>query len=185
MNEGAVPVSAAPAVNPTWRKAFNFLGFQIGWFACILGAAHGYAWAGPAVVAGLFSAHLFIEPARRRELRLALISAVFGILFDSAFAATGLLVYAGSLVGWLSPPWLIAMWVNFSMTLRSSMSWLLGRPLVATVAGAVFGPLAYLAGERLGAVNFSTPRWVGIMALAVAWGIAVPQLTKIAEGGKS
>ena len=184
MTEDVYRAHANPATIPNWRKALNFAGFQIGWFACILGAAHGYSWAGPTVVVGFFAAHLLLAADRRREFRVALVSVLFGILFDSAFAATGLLVYAGSLVSWLSPPWLVAMWVNFAITLRSSMSWLLGRPLLAAVAGAVFGPLAYLAGERLGAVDFSSPPLVGIVALAVCWGIAVPLLMRVAEGGK-
>jgi hypothetical protein len=176
------PAVSEPSELPIWKKALNFVGFQIGWFACILGAANGRAWVGPVFVALLFSVHLFLEPKRRREVRLALVAAVFGILFDSIFAATGLLVYAGSLTSWLSPPWLIAMWVNFAMTLRSSMSWLLGRPLLAVASGVVFGPLAYLAGARLGAVIFSVPSWMGIAGLAVAWGIAIPLLMKVATG---
>ncbi len=35
------------------RLLLNFAAFQIGWFACVLGAANGFPWLGPVVVAAV------------------------------------------------------------------------------------------------------------------------------------
>ena len=40
------------------RLFINFLAFQLGWFASVLGAAHGLPWAGPVVVAMVVMLHL-------------------------------------------------------------------------------------------------------------------------------
>jgi hypothetical protein len=41
--------------------------------------------------------------------------------------------------------------------------------------GAVFGPLSYLAGQRLGAIELLDAR-VSMMALAVIWALVMPML---------
>ncbi|HEX9205581.1 MAG TPA: DUF2878 family protein, partial [Candidatus Deferrimicrobiaceae bacterium] len=40
--------------------------------------------------------------------------------------------------------------------------------------GAAAGPLAYYAGEALGAVRFGIPAWRSLAALAILWGAAIP-----------
>ena len=60
------------------------------------------------------------------------------------------------------------------------MGWLKNSPLLASFMGAVFGPLSYLAGQRLGAIellNFNS----AMIALAVIWAIAMPILTHAAS----
>ena len=53
---------------------------------------------------------------------------------------------AGSLP--IAPFWMLALWIAFATTLNHSMRWLMHRPVVAAIGGAVFGPLAYLAGRN-------------------------------------
>ena len=56
--------------------------------------------------------------------------------------------------------------------LGMNASWLMRRPLAAALAGAVFGPLAYLAGGKLGALSLPSPA-IALPALAVAWCLAM------------
>jgi hypothetical protein len=75
----------------------------------------------------------------------------------------------------IAPYWILAMWALFSTTLNLSMGWLKSSRLLASFMGAVFGPLSYLAGRRLGAielVNFSS----SMIALAVIWAVVMPIL---------
>jgi hypothetical protein len=59
------------------------------------------------------------------------------------------------------------MWIAFATTLNVSMRWLRGRPELALLFGAVGGPLAFYAGERLGAVTVHRP--AGGTGGAVGW----------------
>jgi len=51
-------------------KLYNFAAYQLAWFAVILGAAHGHAWAGTAVALLVTVAHLWM---RREPLELKLV----------------------------------------------------------------------------------------------------------------
>ncbi len=164
------------------RKAWNLLGFQLGWFACVLGAAHGFAWVGPVVVGLLLALHLRLQEHPGAELRIVAAAALLGLLFDTSLAASGQVTYLGSLAGFVSPPWILSMWINFGLTLRSSMSWLEGRPGIAPLMGAVSGPFSYFAGARLGAVELAEPSWIPLALLAVGWAIALPLLFRFAHG---
>ena len=171
--------------------AVNFVAFQLGWFACVLGAANGMPWAGPLVVLGVVALHLARVPRPRPELRLIAVSMALGLLVDSLLLATGWLSYPAGpwLPGpwqsnpWqsnLAPYWIVAMWALFATTLNVSMGWLRGRPLLAVLMGAVGGPLSYLAGEKLGGIELTAPA-AALTALAVAWAVAMPLLMKLAE----
>lgn len=170
----ALPADALPRMVPL---LVNILSFQAGWFASVLGAARGSSWLGPAVLVPLVAFHLARAVDRRTEALILAASGVAGLLAETAMIAAGFYLPAVSpFPAPLAPPWLVAMWVNFGTTLSVSLRFLEGRPVLAALLGAAAGPLAYLAGEGLGAIRFPDPRWPGIMALAVLWGAAVPGL---------
>ena len=80
----------------------------------------------------------------------------------------------------LAPYWIVTMWMLFATTLNSSMRWLKGRRLLAAVLGAVAGPLSYLAGQRLGGMEFVEPR-AALAFLAVGWAAVMPLVVTLAE----
>ena len=162
------------------NMAVNFVAFQLGWFACVLGAANGWPWAGPVLVLGIIGLHLARARRWRPELRLILAVAALGLVVDSLLLATGWLSYPSGLwVPGLAPYWIVAMWALFATTLNLSLGWLRGRPLLALLLGAVGGPLSYLAGEKLGGIDLIEP-FPALAALAVAWAVAMPLLMLLA-----
>lgn len=159
------------------NRVANFIGFQIGWFACVLGAAYGFLWLGPAVVALLALLNLYERHPSQRlsEVRLLGLACLLGLLLDSLLAAAGVFTFLDrQLPPWLSRPWMVALWANFALTLRSSMAWLQGRYPLAALLGAISGPLAYWAGARLGAVELNG--LYSIFFLAAVWLPTVPLL---------
>jgi FtsH-binding integral membrane protein len=164
------------------RKVFNYIGLQVGWLACAIGAAQGMAWLGPLVVALYLGLHLYWSPMRNKELRFILLVGLIGMVVDSLKKITGLISYTGDVsLAWLAPPWIIAMWLLFSTSLNGSLSWLKGRYALAVILGAVFGPLSYVSGARLGAAGFNFDFWITIGVLAVVWGLVVPGLVWLSE----
>ena len=159
----------------------NFLLFQIAWFACVLGAAQGLPWVGPLVVALVVAFHMARAPEPRAELVVLLTAAVIGLAYDSILVATGWLAYgSGQLHPLLAPYWIVAMWIAFATTFNVSMHWLKGRHFLAMLFGAVGGPLAYLAGAGLGAVEIMDTT-AAMLALALGWGILMPTLMGLAR----
>jgi hypothetical protein len=152
------------------RVAMNFLLFQAGWFACVAGPA----WLGPPVVALIVAVHLAWTRRRKAELQTLLATGALGSAADLALVNTGLLVFRGG--GY--PVWMPALWLNFGTVLNVSLKWLQGRWWLAAALGAVAGPLVYLGGERLGAIELQPGT---LVAVAVQYGVAVPVLLWIAR----
>jgi hypothetical protein len=164
------------------NRVANFLMFYAGWFACVAGAGRKALWAGPAAAAVLLLAHLALAPHRAREGALVLVVGLFGFTVDTLQASAGIYSFSGtSVLPWLCPPWMAALWMLFATTLNGSMQWLAGRYRLAAVLGALFGPLSYLAGERLGAIALSSDTVVSLGAIAIVWALVMPALLAIRE----
>jgi hypothetical protein len=156
------------------RLIINLVLFQIAWLACVLGAAHGLAWAGIAVAAGVIVIHLSQSQLPGREAVLILVVALIGALWDGLLVRFGFLEYpTGTPLPWLPPLWIVAMWAAFATTLGVGLSWLRGRWGLATLFGAVGGPLAFYAGHALGAVTFPDTL-VAMAVLAGGWSFLMP-----------
>ena len=166
------------------KNIWNFISTNIGWFACILGAARGYPWIGLIVVLILFIIHIvFIENQNARNIIIiACISMVIGIIADTFIIAVGNI----NLNRWIIPPpfttiWDLTIWANFSLTLNTSLRFLQKKLLIAAFLGAIFAPGTYYAGERLGALNFTEPHWKGIVWIGVVWILVMPLLSLLAK----
>lgn len=162
------------------RNIVNFVAFQAAWFACVLGAANDLALAGTLAVVGAVVLHLWLAPRAAEELRLVGTAIAIGVLWDSAVVSLGLLSYpTGTLLPGVAPHWIVAMWALFATTLNLSLAWLKGRPALAVLLGGIGGPLAYLAGARLGAVE-APDLMLALGVQGVGWAVLMPVLTALA-----
>jgi len=158
----------------------NFIAFQMAWFACVLGGANDRALVGTMVVGAVIGLHLALAQRALPEALLIAVAAVIGLVWDSWMVAFGLMSYStGNLAPGLAPYWIVAMWALFATSLNLSMAWLKGRPWLAALFGAVGGPLAYLAGARLGGLQMSDPV-LALGAQALGWAVLLPVLTRLA-----
>ena len=163
-------------------NVLNFVGFQASWWALILGAANGLWFAGVGFALGWFLLHLRLQgSAWPVDLKLAAAAVVMGGVLDSSLVLLGLLSFpAAAAVGPVTPPWMLALWVAFAFTLGHSLSWLAGRYLLAMLAGAIFGPLAYVAGQSMGAVSLVVPP-LSWLAVGVIYAVATPALLMLRD----
>ena len=162
------------------RSVVNFIAFQIGWFAAVVGAGHGMPWLGVLIVPLVLLLDLVLSADWRQELIVALAAAVMGFAVDTGLVAAGVFAPVPFLVPRpFSPLWMVMLWVNQAATLNSCMAWLRGRYLAGSLFGAVGGPLAYLGGAKLGAA--SLPSSGGLVVLGITWAGALPALLAVAE----
>jgi len=164
---------------PGWP--LNLALFQIGWWAVVLTAAHGQPGLGIGVVTLSVAWHLAIARAPLAEAALIGVAAVVGLVLDSLLLATGWVEFTGgNLAGQLAPPWMLALWVNFALTLNVSLRPLQERPLLAAGIGLIGGPLAYWGGAQLGAMSFLNAP-AALAALAIEWAVLTPLLAGLAK----
>ena len=145
----------------------NFVLFQAGWFACVLGGAHDAAWIGLLVTLVAILVETRRVADRRRFLALVLAVTVLGGAVDAAQTAAGVLRFDGGTL----PVWMVTLWALFATTLTGCMRWLQRHLLWAALLGLVAGPLCYGAGERLGALRLGEHAW---WLLALEWGALTP-----------
>lgn len=165
------------------KSLWNLISVNIGWLACILGAARGHYWLGLFVVPILFAIHITVIQ-RRKILKIfivAMASIVIGFLTDTTLIIVGTVEPNR----WLMPApfttiWDLMIWANFSLTLDVSLRFLQKRPLVAALLGAIFAPGTYYAGDRLGALNFSEPVFSSLLWVGAVWLFAMPSLSLMA-----
>ena len=158
----------------------NFSLFQIGWFAAILGAAHGYVYPGIFAALMILIIHIKLTKADQSELKLYAFTALIGFIFDGLMQFFNFIIYFNP--GWpfpLTPLWIVVMWLLFAMTLNHSLSWLKRRYVLSFVFGALGGPLAYVAGEKLGAVEITSD--LSLVILAISWAMITPLLMKYSD----
>jgi len=161
-------------------KVINFILFQAGWFASVLLGTTSYYYLGPVAVAAIVFYHLKTTPSPSAEVPLLMFALLIGLVWENLLTFSGLLVYPhGQLQGMFAPVWIVGMWPLLAITLNLSLRWLKGNILLAMAFGAIGGPLAFWAGERLGAVVF-TDFVMAMTVLAIGWALLFPLLMKLA-----
>jgi hypothetical protein len=181
MNLVTADTAGNRALRSRLQLAVNFAAFQCGWFACVLGAANGWPWAGTTIAIGIVALHSGFAARPMEELKLAASAVALGVVCDSVLVSSGWIGFkGGQMMSGLAPGWILALWALFATTLNASLRWLKGRPVLAVSLGAVVGPLSYVAGVKLGAVALVEPA-SGYAALVVEWAVAMPVLMALAD----
>ena len=163
----------------TQRIIINFVLFQLAWVAFVLSAAYQLPWLGFMLGVSLVSIQLAFMPNPIKELQLVIVVCMIGAVFDQLLLNHGVVQYQAH--GWsvgLVPVWIVGLWIAFASTLNVSMRWLRQSRLMAIALGAVGGPLAYMAAQKLGAVTLTiTPS--SHIVLAVGWAALMPLLVHL------
>lgn len=163
------------------QALISFLKFQIGWWACIWGAGHGYEITAILFCSALGLHHIFTSKHRMVEVKLCAFAVIVGILVDSLLQSGSVITFYGWYLAPLSPFWLWVLWGIFATTLNTSL-WFLqtNRVWISGLLGAVLGPLTYIAGVQCGAAGMllSVNNFV---VLSLTWLVVLPLLVIVAR----
>jgi hypothetical protein len=154
--------------------------FKAGWLAAVFTAAASVPAAGAAVVTVVVVIHLLRTADVGNEMRLLLFAALLGFGWESLLVSLDLVRYSiGSPVPGTAPYWIVCMWILFATTINFGMRWLHKHVAVAAIAGAIGGPLSFVAGEKVGAVSFPEPQ-LSLLVIAAGWAVLLPLLVRVA-----
>ncbi len=159
----------------------NFVLFQIGWFACVLGSAYSYPLLGTLIAILIVSYHILRSAQPGQEVWLVMLAIGIGGSWDSLLVWMQWITYNNGM--WaenMAPYWIVALWALFATTLNVSLRWMKGRWFLAVLSGAIAGPLAYYGGHRLGAVYFPDIS-TAMIALSLGWAVFMPLLLLISQ----
>ncbi|MEM7360550.1 MAG: DUF2878 domain-containing protein [Pseudomonadota bacterium] len=163
------------------QKVINALMFKIGWLGVVFLGSGTLHWTAPILVTMIVGFHLIMCRNPKIELKLILVAVLMGALWESFIASQGLVIYAHGQPGtYLAPAWIVAMWALLATTLNVNLAWMRGRPFLTILFGAIGGPCAFLAGEKLGAVTFPDPL-LTLIVLALGWSALMLALVSTAR----
>jgi len=152
----------------------NVILYQAVWFLCVFkenqGAVFGLV---------LLAAHLYFSPYRAKDMRMMAVLLAVGTLIDGALYLAGFMTY--NVQAMPIPFWLAVVWLALATLPHHSLRWLKGRLLLASLFGALGGPLAYWAGVKAGAASFTLPLITSLTLLALIWGVLWPFTMYIAD----
>ena len=167
------------------HRLINAIGFQIGWFLCIVSVPNNLELPALLICAVLVGIHFLYSGSRVQDFKISLICLGLGIVLDSIVQYFSIIDFYGWALGPLSPFWLWMIWVMFGLTLNSSLSFLQNQHwLVSALAGLLFGPLSYLAGSKLGAASLPD-KLISLGTLALIWMITLPLLVLLGKHSPS
>ena len=159
-----------------------FIGYELVWFAAVIGAGRGLAWPGLGAAAAFIAWRLAVSRHRHIESRLLAVALFIGVVLESCWVRSGLIHYAAAWPLASAPAWLLALWASFGLTIVPLFGYLHTRPWLAAALGALGGPLSYAAAARgWHAVIFPVRPQMTLLALALGWAAALPVLTTLAR----
>ena len=161
----------------------NFILFDAAWLAAVIGGAHGWPILGTFPAFPVVATHLaFNRTQLKLETLLVIGVTALGVIVETAFVALGELHYAGSSGNAVLPPiWITTLWFAFGMLPHGSLGWLSGRIWLQLLLGAVFGPLSYLGGVRLGSATMGDPIVTSLAVIGCGWALAMALIFKMAD----
>lgn len=141
---------------------FNLIGFNVCWLGLVIYGNDfivvAFAW---------LVAHFYFTKQRFQEMLVVLSVTVLGSLVDSFLSFQGVFIFQPESL--IIPWWLLILWLCFSATLNHSLKFLTKYTYLPLVVGAIFPPLSYLAGAKLGAVSLGYSQIQSFILLSVIW----------------
>jgi len=156
------------------KSIFTLVAFKLSWLCVVFGAVWSMEWLGLLAVSA-FTAYEVLVRERRALALPAIVVGLLGYAVDNVYVLTGLMQFSDPGVAY-APYWMALLWVNFALIVEHGLSWLNERRLLAAGLGAVGGPMAYLAGVKLGLIVLVAPFALVIAVIALTWAIAMPLL---------
>lgn len=153
-------------------KALFSVWIYLSWFACVFAGKYQVSWASLLFVAvSWFLLFKIFKPLPKTSLQLLALAAV-GLAFDAVLFATSAIRFTPEPQWGYLPLWLISLWLVFVAALPMLSGLFQKRYLIAAIAGAVFGPLSYKAGEQFDVLHMNS---LSVLIIyAVFWALYFP-----------
>ena len=155
------------------HKLINFILFQSIWFILILAAAHG-SFYGLVIGLLLILVQYWHGKLMVPDFKLILASIIIGFAHDTSLNYFKFIQYNIDFNTYYSPVWIIGLLISFALTINHSLAWLGNKKLLQMIFGLIGGPLAYIAGEKLGSIYMINT--MTLYVLALSWACITPLL---------
>ena len=138
------------------KNLLTILGFKIVWLSCVLGELYINSLFG--FFAGIIFLLFFLINEKKilLAIKTILFFSLIGYFFDSLLSFFGFYKINAQINFLFLPVWFLALWPCFCCLFINVLTFLKNKKLIATIIGAVIGPLGYYAGVSVGLASFSS-----------------------------
>lgn len=165
-----------------YHVIFHLVTYYVAWFACILFAANDIPWIGAGIALTIFVLQwVWQKKFDQTEFLLSfvLMFTLSGFFIDTLFLNLNLISFHTN--PWpikISPPWMIMLWVNFSMLLYTCVRYLFDYPKILGILSFIGFPMAYFTGTLFGAASLPAGN-IALLGYGVICGLMLPFIVSI------
>jgi hypothetical protein len=163
--------------NRMYKFILHTFCYYLCWFTCIFFASKNNPWLG--VFIGVFVTVVQCYWQKKTEktegllLFMGMITLV-GLVMDTYFLRAGLIYFNANPFGLtLSPPWMIALWLNFSVILHVFFRKYFSKFWLCFFACCCGFPMSYLSGIKLGAASLIHGNF-SMVIITLIWSLVLP-----------
>lgn len=138
---------------------FHSLAYYLAWFFCIKLAAQGYAFLSAFIVIACVLLQIYWQYKIQHNTRglFLLLSLVVCVstLVDSLMVFNGIIIFAANpFAPYFTAPWIITIWISFTVVLYSTLSRLFAHLVLLSVLSFFGFALSFAVGAKMGAAYF-------------------------------
>lgn len=160
--------------------------FQIGWLVCVsFGDIKALVFSAGFIIFHISYCRFFQYPPKLiREFCWLILISLLGYSLDTFFFFAGI-IYQDEPPGLFArfnfpPPWLFALWICFTIALRTCLSFIFRLPLLSYGLFAVAIPLSYWGGTYLNNnVHINKPYAISLILITLSWVMFMALLQQI------
>jgi hypothetical protein len=164
-----------------YRSIMDVVLFNACWFLTAYGVKYDRPSIGPIAICISVLAHLLYSNYALLEGVFIILVALLGFCLDSGLQALGIFRFRGPDFLVFAPIWLFFQWGAFSLLFEHTLSWLKGRPYLASTFALVGGPLSYYAADRMAVLDYGEPFLLTMGISAISWALFFPLLMMISR----
>ena len=155
-----------------------FLAYKVAWLACVLGGGvYGYPLLAAIPMLIWVVIWIAVQQNKRSLLYTCIFALLYGAMMDSVLVLLGTMRFAPHAeTGTPSPLWMMMLWLGFGAIYEKSLGVLKNKKYVLPIIGAIGGPMAYIGGANMGAVEIGRSETEFIILIGIEWALALPLL---------
>jgi hypothetical protein len=169
-------------------KLINFIGFQFGWFVCVLaGDIVGIAFTLLFVLMHLLFLKSNISAFKlKKEIYWLVLFFSIGAAIETLLLNIGVLNLKSDryrLLGATLPPlWLLCLWILFATSMRTSLIFLFDRKWLGYLSAFLLAPASYYAGDKLNEnVEIGSPTLFNLIIIGFLWMLVMSMVFTIKQ----
>lgn len=161
----------------TINLVFQLVCYYLAWFIAMRFAAENHGWYAAYSVLIISFVQLiwqyYVIKRTRALWLLVLLFSLIGFVVDTLLQQYHVIIFNGNPFENYSPPWMVMIWINFSILFYSVLKSYSKRYLLLSSLSLIFFPLAYIMGAKMGAAYFPMGYWSSGI-IGIVWALLFP-----------